>query len=129
MLNNINSLWLSESKKFEVLYYPGATSSNMVDKIDDVLDDKPELLIVQIGTNDLVSDVNILSNLNVTKTKKKSPGTALSFKISLKIIRKDKKNWKHYAPTRTTDLKIIVFKKNLTLINRGNLKENLGLKI
>ena len=127
MLNNINSLRLSESKKFEVLYYPGATSSNMVDKIDDVLDDKPELLIVQIGPNDLASDVNILSNLNVTKTKKKSPDTALSF--SNKIIRKDQKNWKHYSPTQTPDLKIIVFKKNLTLINYGNLTENLGLKI
>ena len=40
MLNNINSRGLSKFKKAEVLNYPGATSSDIIDKIDDVLDAK-----------------------------------------------------------------------------------------
>lgn len=61
MLNNINSRGLSKSTKVEVLHYQEATSSNMVDKIGDALDGKPELLIVHLGTNDLTNDINILN--------------------------------------------------------------------
>ena len=60
MLNNINSRGLSKFLKVEVLHYQETTSSNMVDKIGDALDDKPELLIVNLGTNNLTSDINIL---------------------------------------------------------------------
>ena len=42
MLNNINSKGLSKSKKVDVLNTLGATSSDIVDKIDDVLEGKPE---------------------------------------------------------------------------------------
>ena len=45
MLNNINAKGLSKSKKFDVLNIPGATSGDIVDKIDDVLEGKPELLM------------------------------------------------------------------------------------
>ena len=37
MLNNVNSRVLSKSKKVEVLNFPGATSNEIVGKIDDVL--------------------------------------------------------------------------------------------
>ena len=42
MLNNINDKGLSRSKKVDILNIPGATSSDIVDKIDDVLEGKPE---------------------------------------------------------------------------------------
>ena len=42
MLNNINGKGLSRSKKVDILNIPGATSSDIVDKIDDVLEGKPE---------------------------------------------------------------------------------------
>ena len=37
MLNNINNKGLSKSKKDEVLNFPGATSKDIIGKIDDVL--------------------------------------------------------------------------------------------
>ena len=37
MLNNINNRGLSKSKKVEVLNFQGATSSDIIGKIDDVL--------------------------------------------------------------------------------------------
>ena len=54
MLNNINSRGLSKSKKVEELNFPGAASNNIVGKID-VLNQKPESLIVHGGTNDLTN--------------------------------------------------------------------------
>ena len=47
MLNNINDHGLSKSKKVDVLNIPGATSADIVDKINDALEGKPESLIVQ----------------------------------------------------------------------------------
>ena len=64
MLNNINSHGLSKSKKAELLNYPGATNSDIIDKIDDVLDTKSESLIAHV--------VHVGFKKIVTKTKKKS---------------------------------------------------------
>ena len=63
MLSNINSCGLSKSKEVDVLDFPGATSADILTKIDDVLNKKPASLIVHAGTNDLTSDINLLSNV------------------------------------------------------------------
>ena len=72
MLNNINGKGLN---------IPGATSGDIVDKIDDVLEGKPESLIVDVGTNDLTNNVNLLNNFKkiVNEVKNASPDTVLSF--------------------------------------------------
>ena len=92
MLNNINGCGLSKTKKVDVLKFPGATSADIVTKIDDVLDKKPESIIIHVSTNDLTNDINLLSNIKkiVNKTNKISPNTILNF--SNTIIRKDKRN-------------------------------------
>ena len=57
MLNNVNSLrllkskkvevrGLSKSKKVEVMNFPGATSTDIVQKIDHVLKNQPKSLIM-----------------------------------------------------------------------------------
>ena len=48
MLNNINSRGLSKSKKVDVLSFPGATSLDVLTKIDDVLNKKPASSIVHV---------------------------------------------------------------------------------
>ena len=93
MLNNVNSRGLSKSKNVEVINFAGATSTNIVENIDDILENQqPKSLIVHVGANDLTNDVNLLSNVKkiVNKTKKKLPNTVLAF--SNRIVRKDKKN-------------------------------------
>ena len=60
MLNNINSCGLSKSKEVDVLNFPGKTSSDVLTKIDDVLNKKPTSLIVHVGTNDLTNYINLL---------------------------------------------------------------------
>ena len=76
----------------DVLNFPGATSADVLTKIDDVLNKKPASLIIHVGTNDPTNDVNLLSNVKkiVNKIKKTSPSTVLTF--SNIIFRKDKKN-------------------------------------
>ena len=63
---------MQTSLKVDILNIPGATSGDIVDKIDDVLEGKPESLIVRVGTNDLINKVNFLSNVKkiVNKVKK-----------------------------------------------------------
>ena len=87
MLNNIDSRGLSKLKEVDVLNFPGATSADVLTKIDDVLNKKPASLIVHVGTNDVTNDINMLF---VNKTNKTSPNTVLTF--SNIIFRKDKKN-------------------------------------
>ena len=72
MLNNINGKGLN---------IPGATSGDIVDKIVDVLEGKTESLIVDVGTNDLTNNVNLLNNVKkiVNEVKNASPDTVLSF--------------------------------------------------
>ena len=65
MLNNINGRGLSKSKKVDVLNISGATSDDIVDKIDDAKEGKPESLIVPVGTNDLPNNVNLLNNVKI----------------------------------------------------------------
>ena len=62
MLNNVNSRGLLKSKK--VINFPGATSTDIVENIDKILENQqPKSLIVHVGTNDLTNDVNLLNNV------------------------------------------------------------------
>ena len=130
MLNNVNSRGQSKSKNVAVINFPGATSTNNVENIDEILENQqPKSLIVHIGTNDLTNDVNLLNNVKkiVNKTKKKSPNTVLTF--SNIIVRKDKKNLEKLRTDTNTRLKNYCAQKKLSLINHDNIKEShLGIK-
>ena len=110
MLNNIDSRGLSKSKEVDVLNFPGATSSDVLTKIDDVLNKKPASLIVHVGTNDLTNDINLLSNVKkiVNKTNKTSPNTVLTF--SSIIFQKDKKNSENTRADNNSRLKNFCWK-------------------
>ena len=64
MLNNVNSRGLSKSKNVEVINFPGATSTDIVENIDEILENQqPKSLIAHVGINDLTDDVNLLHNV------------------------------------------------------------------
>ena len=60
MLKNINSRELSKSKKVSVSNLPGATSEDILDKIENTLTTHPDTLIVHAETNDLTKNINTL---------------------------------------------------------------------
>ena len=62
MLSNVNSPGLSKSKSVEVMNFPGATSTVIVEKID-ILENQPKSSIVHVGTNDLNNDVKLVNNV------------------------------------------------------------------
>ena len=64
-------------KKVDVVNFPGATSTDILRKIDDAPDKKPESIIIRVVTN----DVNLLLNVKkiVSKTNRTSPNTSLGF--------------------------------------------------
>ena len=80
-MHNINSHGLSKSKEMDVLNFPGATSADVLTKIDDVLNIKPAFLNVHVGINDLTNYINLLSNVKkiFNKINKTSPNTFLTF--------------------------------------------------
>ena len=124
MLKNLNNRGLSKSKKVEALNYAWLTGSNITDKKDDVLDDKPESLIVHVGTNNLTSDINLLNKKIVTKTKEKSPNTTLRF--SNIIICKDKKTFEKLHADTKSRLKKYFIQKNLNLHEKWNFSLRLS---
>ena len=64
MLNNVNSRGLSKSENVKVISFPGATSIDIVENIDRILENQqPKSLIVHVGTNDLTNDVNLLNKV------------------------------------------------------------------
>ena len=87
----LNACPVTKSKNVEVINFPGVTSTSIVENIDRILENqRPKSLIIQVGTNDLTDDVNLLYNVKkiVNKTKEKSPDTTITF--SNIIVRKDK---------------------------------------
>ena len=129
MLNNINNRGLLGTKKFDVLNFRGATSTDILTKIDDVLDKKPKSIIIHVETNDLTNDVNLPSNIKniVSKTNRTSPITSLNF--SNIIFRKDKKNVEKTSTDTNSRLKNFCKQKNIKLLSNDNIqKEHLRTK-
>ena len=129
MLNNISNRGLSKSKEVDVLNFSGATSADIVTKIDEVLNRKPASLIVHVGTNDLTNGINLLSNAKkiVNKVNKTSPNTVLTF--SNIIVRKDNKNLEKARADTNSRLKNFCRQKKINLLSNDNIKEDhLGIK-
>ena len=71
MLNGVNEKGLSKSHNVKVKNYPGATSEDILDKIDDLLKVKPDCLLVHVGTNDLTNNMNLLNSVKKWSTKRR----------------------------------------------------------
>ena len=90
--------------------------------MNDILEDKPQSLIVHVGTKDLTNDANLLNNVKeiVNKTKKKLPNTAISF--SNIIIRKDRNSLDKSRADTNSRLKKFCKQKNIGLIDNEKLE-------
>ena len=84
----------------------------MVDKIGDALDDKPELLIVHLGTNDLTNDINIL-NIEKGCHSNKEKITWNSLKLSK---HDNLERWKEFGKIINSRLANYCIQKILTLL-------------
>ena len=129
MLNNINSCGLSKSNKVSVSNFPGATSEDILDEIEDTLKTHPDTLIVHARTNDLTKNINTLRSVKklCEKAKRIPPDTKIVF--SNVIYQKDRRNTDKQRIDTNARLKNFCNQKNIPLIDNGNIKEeHLGVK-
>ena len=46
-----------------MINFPGVTTEKITDELDDLIEGKPDDLIVRVGTNDIPNNVNFLNNM------------------------------------------------------------------
>ena len=129
MLSNINSRRLSKSNKVSVSNFPGATSVDILDEIEDTLKTHPDTLIVHARTNDLTKNINTLRSVKklCEKAKRISPVTKIAF--SNIIYQKDKRNTDKQRVDTNARLKNFCNQIYIPLIDNGNIKEEqVGVK-
>ena len=63
MVNGISEKGLSVNHKVKIVNFPGVTSEKILEKLDDIIKEQRDGLIVHIGTNDLTNNVNLLPTL------------------------------------------------------------------
>ena len=92
MVNDISEKGRSVNLKVKIVNFPDGASEKILEKLDDIIKEQPDDLIVHVGTNDLTNNINLLTNVKkiFNKVSKESPSTSISF--SSIINRKDKAN-------------------------------------
>ena len=126
---NISEKGLSKTRKVRVINFPGGTSENITDQLNDLIKGKPDNLIAHLGTNDIANNVNLLKNMKkiFRKISKDSPSTQLAF--SSIIVRKDKKNLEKNVIETNAHLNYCCSQKGLGYIENNGIKEvRLGKK-
>ena len=63
ILNNIHEKGLSKQHTVKITNFLGATTERILEKLENLLKSKPDVLIVHDGTNDLPKNINSLNNL------------------------------------------------------------------
>ena len=63
MVNGISEKGLSVNYKVKTVNLPGSTTEKTLEKLDDIIKEKPEDLISDAGTNDITNNVNLSTNI------------------------------------------------------------------
>ena len=119
MVNGISEKGLSVNHKVKIVNFPGGTSEKILEKLDVIIKEKPDKLIVYDGTNDITNNVNHLTNVKkiLNKVSKELPSTAIAF--SSIINRKDKTNVQKTLTDTNARLKNFCVQKGISFINNS----------
>ena len=58
IVNGISEKGLSVNHKVKIVNFPGGTNEKILEKLDDIIKEKPDDLIVDVETNDITNNVN-----------------------------------------------------------------------
>ena len=123
IVNGIPEKGLSVIYKVKIVNLPGSTSEMILNKLDDIIKEKPEDLIFHARTNDITNNVNL--SINVKKIfnnfSKESPLTSIEFPSI--INRKDKTNIQKTLTDTNTRLKNFRMQKGISFIDNSGIKE------
>ena len=59
IVNGISEKGLSVNQEVKTVNFSGGTSGKILEKLDDIIKEKPDDLIVHVGTNDITNNVNV----------------------------------------------------------------------
>ena len=59
MVNGIFGKGLSVNHKVKTVNFPGGTNEKIIEKLNDISQEKPDDLIVNVGTNDITNNKNL----------------------------------------------------------------------
>ena len=123
MVNVISEKGLSVNHKVKIVNYPGGTSENILEKLDDIIKEQQDDLIVHVGTNDLTNHGNLWTNVKkiFLKVSKESSSTSIAF--SSIIDRKDKMNIQKTLTDTNARLKNFCIQKGISFIDNSGIKE------
>ena len=123
MVNDISEKGRSVNLKVKIVNFPGGASEKILEKLDDIIKEQPDDLIVHVGTNDLTNNINLLTNVKkiFNKVSKESPSTSISF--SSIINRKDKANIQKTLADTNAYLKNFCMQKWISFIDNSGIKE------
>ena len=124
MLNNIHERGLSKHHAEKVKSFPGATTETILEKMENLLESKPDVLILHADINDLPKNINPLNNLR--KVHRKCLELSLETKLVLSdiIIRKGKPNLDKHRKDVNARMKNFCKQKDIGLIDNCNLEEH-----
>ena len=103
MLNGISEKGFSMSHKVIFENSPGGTSNTITEKLDQLLQQNPDDLIIHVETNDLKNHVKLLKQ--VKQVSREAPSTNPAF--SSIIVRKNKQKLDKSSSETKAHLKIV----------------------
>ena len=87
MLNGVHEKIISKAHNVKDKLYPGAASDDILDKVDDLVKNKPDCLFIHATTNAIVNNLNLFNSVKkiVQKVKNHSQTQQLSCLVLLYI--------------------------------------------
>ena len=121
MINGISEKGPSVSHKVKTVRSPDGTSEKILDKLDDIIKEKPDDLIIHVGKNHIMDNINILAHVKkiFKEISKESPSTFIAF--SSIINRKDKKKIHKNLPDTNVRLKNLCMQKGVSFIDNSRI--------
>ena len=86
MVKHINGPGISKNDQVQVKTYPGATTDDIIDYIKPTVCEKPDIVIVHSGTNDLTKDVNTMNRVRKVVVAVKKIETKVKIKLGFSGI-------------------------------------------
>ena len=123
MVNGISEKGLSVSRKVKIVNFPGGASEKILEKQDVIINEKPDDVIVHVGTNDITNNVNLLTDIKkiFNKVSKELPSISIAF--SSIINRKYKTNIQETITVTNARLKNFSEQKGVSFIDNSGIKK------
>ena len=86
MVKHKTGLGISKNDQVQVKKHPGATTGDIIDYIKPTIRQKPDMVIINSGTNDLTKDVNTMSRVQKVVAAAKEIDTESKIKLGLSDI-------------------------------------------